>query len=247
MLGSMRYNQRNDTDSGTYVVGTGAAREAAARRVSPEALSLITELAATSEPGRADELLGEALAVLGAEADTFAPLLRALVDRAHELEELRTLADTEPLTGLANRRVFSAALWRELARRSRRGGALSVVLLDLDDLKALNDAAGHAAGDEAIRKLARACMEATRSSDLAARTGGDEFALLLPDTSAEEAAKVGERVRSSIAAMHVAGRALGVSIGVATATANTTPEALLAVADARLYRDKRERHADRVA
>lgn len=243
----MRSDQRDDIGSGTYAVGTGLRREAAARRVSPEALALITELATTSVPGRADELLPETLVALGPDADHFAPLLHALVERSHELEELRMLADTEPLTGLANRRVFSAALWRELARRSRHGGALSVVLLDMDELKALNDAAGHAAGDRAIRALADACTDATRSSDLAARTGGDEFALLLPETSAEEAALVAERVRSSIAATQIAGRALGVSIGVATATTDTTAGALLAVADARLYRDKRSRRASRVA
>lgn len=236
-----------DIGSGTFSFGEGLRREAAARRVSAEALAVLTELATTPHPQRADELLGQALRLLGADAAHFAPLLRGLVDRAHELERLRMLADTEPLTGLANRRVFSAALWRELARRARQGGALSIVVLDLDELKALNDAAGHAAGDRAIRALARACTEATRSSDLAARTGGDEFALLLPDTDTEEASLVAERVRTSMAATTVAERPLGVSVGVATTTTTTTAEALLAVADAQLYRDKRARHAGRVA
>lgn len=245
----MRPDQLTESDkrSGTYTVGEVLRRETAQHRLSGEALAVMTELATTGEPGRADELLGEALALLGPEADHFAPLLKALADRAHEFDELRTLAETEPLTGLANRRVFSAALWRELARRSRRGGVLSVVLFDLDALKALNDDAGHAAGDQAIRELARACTEATRSSDLASRLGGDEFALLLPDTDAEEAALVAERVRTSTAATHVAGRPLGVSVGVATATGTTTAEALLGVADARLYRDKRARHSAHVA
>lgn len=243
----MRPAEITDNGSGTYPVGEGLRREAAARRVSAEALQVITELASTTEPGRADELLGEALMLLGPEADRFAPLLEKMADRAHELDALRTLADTEPLTGLANRRVFSAALWRELARRARHGGALSVVLFDLDSLKALNDAAGHAAGDRAIRELAHACTDATRSSDLAARVGGDEFALLLPDTDAEEARVVAERVRSALAATRVAGRFLGVSVGLATTTAATTADALLAMADAHLYRDKRARHAARVA
>jgi diguanylate cyclase (GGDEF)-like protein len=245
----MRLDQFTEADemSGTYTVGERLRREIAALRLNGEVLAVLTELATTGEPARADELLGEALVLLGPDADQFAPLLKALANRAHELEELRTLADTEPLTGLANRRVFAAALWRELARHSRHGGALSVVLFDLDALKALNDNAGHAAGDRAIRELAGACTEATRSSDLAARVGGDEFALLLPDTDAEEAALVAERVRSSMAAKRVAGRPLGVSVGVATANKTTTSEALLTVADARLYRDKRARQAARVA
>ncbi len=247
IAGKMRSDELADTGSGTYALGEGLRREAAGRHVNGDVLALLTELASTESPQRADELLGEALALLGAEADHFAPLLQALVDRAHEIDRLRTLADTEPLTGLANRRVFSAALWRELARRSRQGGALSIVLLDLDDLKTLNDEAGHAAGDQAIRELARSCKEATRTSDLAARTGGDEFALLLPETDAEEAELVVGRVRDNLARSRVVGREIGVSVGVATAVTPTTAQALLALADARLYRDKRARHAARVA
>lgn len=113
------------------------------------------------------------------------------VARLHN--ELRGLAATDTLTGLANRRVFLDRLAAELARSRRRGEPLSIALLDLNGFKAINDAHGHAAGDVALRSAAQALARSIRASDLAARFGGDEFTLLLPDTTQPQAAEVLER------------------------------------------------------
>src|SRR6266498_632747 len=101
-------------------------------------------------------------------------------ERQEELARLEQAASTDKLTGLGNRRAFYEDLKREIARRSRSGAFFSLVMLDLDGLKEINDTLGHPAGDERIRAVA-ACLQATvRGSDGAYRTGGDEFMALLP-------------------------------------------------------------------
>jgi diguanylate cyclase (GGDEF)-like protein/PAS domain S-box-containing protein len=96
--------------------------------------------------------------------------------------ELRRLADHDALTGLSNRRVFGAELERQLARDRRYGGVSSLLMIDLDELKAINDTSGHAVGDRALQAVAGVLAERVRDTDLVARLGGDEFAVLLPST-----------------------------------------------------------------
>ncbi len=113
------------------------------------------------------------------------------VARLHE--QLKDLAATDPLTGLANRRVFLDRLAAELARARRRREPLSTSLLDLDGFKRINDTYGHSVGDAALRAAAQALLQSIRASDLAARFGGDEFTLLLPDTTMSQATEVLDR------------------------------------------------------
>jgi diguanylate cyclase (GGDEF)-like protein len=131
------------------------------------------------------------------------------------LDEQRSLATIEPLTGLLNRRAFTAAVTRELARSRRRGGPSSLVFIDLDGLKEINDRAGHVAGDGALIAVAGAAARSIRGTDLAARLGGDEFALFLPDTDAEAARHVITRMQTDLAD-HAPPRPSSISVGIVT-------------------------------
>src|SRR5208282_822912 len=97
-----------------------------------------------------------------------------------ELQRLRHNAATDPLTGLNNRRIFEEHLRREINRSSRYGTTFALISIDLRRFKSVNDTYGHAAGDEILRSVARACLETIRASDITCRTGGDEFEILLP-------------------------------------------------------------------
>ncbi len=174
-------------------------------------------------------------------ATRLAPLLDAMLQRVRRIEELERLAGHDPLTGIANRRVFREALDRELARVRRHGGSVGVVLLDLDELKLLNDRFGHATGDEAIIKTARRCRATVRAGDLVARLGGDEFAVVLPETDALGARMASLRLRLAVESEQVRSRPLRVSVGSASSQGEMDAEALLHAADRDLYADKASR------
>jgi len=178
----------------------------------------------------------EALALFAAQATT------AMVS-AGQLEQLRTLADQDPLTGLANRRVFMRELDAEVQRAHRYGHALTVVIGDVDDFKLINDTHGHPAGDQALIEVAETLVEGLRTSDRAFRLGGDEFAMLLPETTRDEAVAAVLRLDAafrSSASEEFAG--LRISCGFATAPADgVDAESLIKAADASLYDIKRAR------
>jgi diguanylate cyclase (GGDEF)-like protein len=155
-----------------------------------------------------------------------------------EGDALREQARTDPLTGLLNRRAFTERLHDEVARAARYGTPLSLLLLDLDGLKGLNDRAGHHAGDAALRTLARCLHSGSRSADLGARWGGDEFVVLAPETRQAEALELADRIRASVAASPIG---ITVSIGVATAepVGAAAAAALESAADAAVYVAKR--------
>jgi diguanylate cyclase (GGDEF)-like protein len=164
-------------------------------------------------------------------------LLRAYRARQVELERL---SSTDELTSLFNRRIFFARLEEELARAQRHGLPVSVVLLDVDHFKAINDAHGHLAGDEVLRRLSRVVRESLRVMGVAARYGGEEFALLLPHTTLEGARVVAQRLL--VAARSVPFGPTGtltVSLGVAEWRAPEASDALVARTDAALYEAKR--------
>lgn len=128
---------------------------------------------------------------------------RLQADMLHELEEARekmaVLASTDALTGLMNRRAFSERLKQEHALLQRRSGRASLLMVDLDNFKALNDTHGHQTGDDALKIFARICTEVFRSADVVARWGGEEFIALLPDTDLHQAVSVAERLRTQFA------------------------------------------------
>lgn len=171
-----------------------------------------------------------------------------LLDFKAYLDVCEEHAFTDHLTGLANRRRFERQLEREVGRTLRYGHPFSLVLLDIDRFKQVNDKYGHEAGDEAIKHLARTLQEGTRGIDLAARIGGEEFALILTETSLKGALDVAERLRLAInqATIPLVGQ-IAASFGVAEfpSSAQTSRE-LMALADAALYEAKRDGR-DRVA
>ncbi|MET0744139.1 MAG: diguanylate cyclase [Microvirga sp.] len=161
--------------------------------------------------------------------------------------DLSLLADTDGLTGIANRRGFDTALERAIRRARRTETPLSLLLLDLDHFKRLNDTLGHGAGDDVLRRFGGILAAAARRpDDTAARYGGEEFALILPDTDADGAAEVARLVRDGLAAAlipHPGGIDDRVTVSIGIATAHTLdlpdPVALTARADAALYLAKR--------
>lgn len=164
----------------------------------------------------------------------------ALALRAAALHaEVERLASTDALTGLANRRVFQESLARELALAVRRGEPCSLVVLDVDHFKAVNDTHGHQAGDEVLRQVGRVLHEAARGTDVPARYGGEEFAVVLPSCSPAEAFVVAERLRAGVAA---GGGPVPVTVsaGVASFPLDAAdPAGLVGAADHALYRAKR--------
>jgi diguanylate cyclase (GGDEF)-like protein len=138
--------------------------------------------------------------------------IRRQVDRL--VAQLRELARTDPLTGLANRREFESHFETELSRARRSGAPFALALGDLDHFKRLNDAYGHGCGDDALRAVGRVLTESTRTTDLCARVGGEEFAIILPETAVDGALPVLDRVRARLAAVATpSGEPLSISFG----------------------------------
>lgn len=161
-----------------------------------------------------------------------------------ELEaELKRLAATDPLTGLNNRRQYEALFTRELKRVQRYGGVLSLLVIDLDHFKQVNDTYGHSAGDSALQQAAGICRSHLREVDIIGRLGGEEFVVMLPDTALADALVVAERLRQKISAEDFKtpqGRVrLTVSIGVTQCRPGENSIAeLIRRADAALYQAK---------
>jgi diguanylate cyclase (GGDEF)-like protein len=162
-------------------------------------------------------------------------------------EELQRLSYTDSLTGLANRRIFDQTIEKECSRVVRMESVVSLLLLDVDHFKDLNDSQGHQRGDECLVLVAaKLSRMARRPMDLAARYGGEEFALILPGANSKDAVQIAEAVRLAVAALQLPHPAsplkpyLTVSVGVATAAPGgwTTPEELIAAADRALYAAK---------
>lgn len=174
-----------------------------------------------------------------------AALVSWALDGAH-VDQLSAEASslTDELTGLANRRAAVQALRRFDLAASQSGRPYSVLAMDLDGLKGINDTGGHAAGDIAIRRVAAALRDTLRGADLAARMGGDEFVALLFETNANQAGIVGDRIRAAIAAnvyatANTKGRAaVTASIGISVWSPGRTGQELLAEADRALYVQK---------
>ncbi len=169
---------------------------------------------------------------------------RADAERARLQRRLRELADRDPLTGLFNRRRMEFEFVEERDRRLRAGGTSSLVVLDLDSLKRINDTLGHAAGDEALVRLARTLRDRTRRTDTVARIGGDEFAVLLAGATGEQARGWARNCAEAVAAHGPLDGADSVSWGVAELdVADGDFDRLFDAADVELYAAKRSARA----
>lgn len=163
-----------------------------------------------------------------------------LVALRQKIDQLRSDADLDALTGLANRRRFRVALARELERWRRYRVPCSLLMLDIDHLKRINDQFGHPAGDAVIRQIAQTLKEVSRDNDTAARLGGEEFALLLAGVDLQKAAAAAERLRTVLSARRVDGvGTVTVSVGVASCPESATSErTLYSASDRALYVSK---------
>jgi len=183
-----------------------------------------------------------------------------LVERASELDEtlrrqehMRQLAETDPLTGLYNRRAFRERLEREMDRAAGHHAAISCLMLDLDHFKALNDAHGHDLGDTVLVQLADVLRREQRAMDVVARIGGEEFVVLLPETSIRGARTFAERIlrRTTVTTFGDANRKVQVTVSIGIGTypdeGVTDGDTLLRLADTNLLRakaDGRNRYRD---
>jgi len=200
------------------------------------AVAFAISAAAVRDGGGALLLWVDVVLVVGLTAVAFSAV-RARTDDL--LEQVHRLATTDDLTGLLNRRGLAQRVPVEVERLRRTGGTAAVVALDLDHFKALNDVLGHEAGDEALRVVGGVLSEASRTVDVVARTGGEEFVALLPGAGVGGAVAFADRVRATVTARcAVLGRPVTISAGVALLAPGQDPQEALRAADTALYRAK---------
>ena len=169
----------------------------------------------------------------------FAAHAGLVLRNARLMKQVQRMAETDPLTGLANRRTFQAALESEVERSKRQGEPVTLLMIDLDHFKSLNDNYGHQTGDEILKAAAAALREGCRPFDIAARYGGEEFAVILPACTSRESLQVADRVRESLSTMATL-VPVTASAGVATyPTHAADAESLVRHADEALYESKR--------
>jgi diguanylate cyclase len=203
-----------------------------------------------SGEGRTDDALAQLVVdvigdVVRANQDLQSQLETAesrLEEQAIEIEAHISRSLTDPLTGLPNRREFNDRLEERMSAWNRRREVFSLLLLDVDHFKKLNDEHGHLAGDQVLAAIGRALRGAMRREDAVARYGGEEFAILMPNTSLDEAVHVAEKVRSAVAQASVDhnGKTIAVTMsgGLAAIGANDRADSLIGRADAALYSAK---------
>jgi diguanylate cyclase (GGDEF)-like protein len=159
---------------------------------------------------------------------------------ARQTDRLRRLSSTDALTGLCNRRALDDVLPREWGRAVRYRSSLALLLIDIDGLKQVNDTRGHGGGDDVLRRAGTAIRESLRVSDIGVRWGGDEFAILAPETSREAAQRLADRLLARL--KRSADDAISASVGIAIydpeAAHLTGPETLMQAADEALYAAK---------
>jgi diguanylate cyclase (GGDEF)-like protein len=180
--------------------------------------------------------------------ETLAGRAGPALDNAHRFTEARLLADVDSLTGLQNQRCFHELLAREVARARRYDRRLGLIVFDLDDFKSVNDRLGHLKGDVVLAQVAERVRRVVRSADIACRVGGDEFAVIMPETSIGDAEHLANRIARTVAERPLGqGETLYVSAGVAELRQDDEGNALFERADEALYRAKQAGKARTVA
>jgi two-component system cell cycle response regulator len=171
--------------------------------------------------------------------ETLAVRAGPAIENARRFREARQLADLDALTGLHNRRFFHETLARECARAHRYERKLSLIVFDLDDFKEVNDRVGHLAGDAALAEAAERVREVVRTSDIACRVGGDEFAVILPESSLDDADQLYRRILNAVSSRPLgqAGK-LYLSAGVAELRPEDDTVSFFKRSDEALYRAK---------
>ena len=173
------------------------------------------------------------------DAETLNQQLQAQVQQVDALNRaLSELATTDVLTGLSNRRAFDHHLKLELGIVDRRDTPLSLLVLDVDHFKRINDTHGHETGDKVLQAIAQVLAGCARAIDMIARVGGEEFAVILPNTDAGGALEVAQRMRIAVAQAHCAGHQVTISVGSATLQSHEDATSLFSRADAALYAAK---------
>ena len=167
------------------------------------------------------------------------------VENARRFREARQLADLDALTGLHNRRYFHETLAREVARAHRYGRRLALVIFDLDDFKAINDRIGHLAGDGVLAEVAERVRAVVRSADVACRVGGDEFGIILPESTLTDAEQLSHRMQAAVASKPIGDAGtLQLSAGAAELRSDDDATKLFERADDALYRAKKTGKAE---
>jgi diguanylate cyclase (GGDEF)-like protein len=176
--------------------------------------------------------------------ELFSQLVGASVGNIKMFEKVQRLATTDGLTGLANHKTLYETLERELWRSRRYGGHISLIMVDVDNLKRINDTYGHRAGDRVIKTISSKIKECIRQIDTAARYGGDEFAVVLPNTSLGDAVVVAERMVDAVAHTKVTWKKehipMSISVGLGQYDADASPEDITGRSDQALYTAKQE-------
>jgi diguanylate cyclase (GGDEF)-like protein len=163
------------------------------------------------------------------------------IENARRYKEARQLAETDALTGFFNQRYFHETLRREALRAQRYDRRLALLIIDLDDFKAVNDRIGHLAGDAVLAQIAERLRNEIRSVDVGCRVGGDEFGMIMPESTSEDAALLFERMHDAVAAMPVpGGNRVRISAGIAELRHGETAAGLFERADSALYRAKEQ-------
>ncbi len=185
-----------------------------------------------------DKFTGEDIAIV----ELFRQLIGASLGNINLFEKTQRQAKTDGLTGMLNHRAFYEVLETELRRSQRYGGQISIIMADIDNLKPINDTFGHRAGDMAIKQISRRISACIRQIDAAARYGGDEFAIILPNTSLADAVVVAERMVTLVSGTPMVWEeqeiALSVSVGVGQYGSEVCPDDVTKATDQALYAAK---------
>lgn len=188
-----------------------------------------------------NELTPRVRAALSALMQEVAELRRELISTRFRLSDLEAMAASDPLLGVLNRRAFVGALSRTLAMVERHGQPASLVFIDVDALKSINDARGHAAGDAALAHVAASIAAHIRQTDVLARIGGDEFAIILANAEETAARAKAAQLAQIVAQSAPEDAPVSISWGVAGLAPGVTAEAAMRAADARMYEAKPRR------